>query len=95
MLPKLLQRFTGLHQNLLALALLQMKILGVLSACKEAGRQLIKNGYIEEKVINEISSVGIDVEDFRKYANLSWDLCIKEHKTPAQMQKELLYDTKI
>jgi multimeric flavodoxin WrbA len=57
----------------------------VLDAAREAGEQLVVTGTIEKHLIDEIATVKIDINQWRDAANLTWDVCIKEGKTLAQI----------
>jgi multimeric flavodoxin WrbA/putative sterol carrier protein len=60
----------------------------VLNLAEKAGVNIVKNGCIDNEIIEGIAKVTIEKDDFRKMSNMSWDMCIKESKTLAEMQAE-------
>jgi multimeric flavodoxin WrbA len=62
----------------------------VLDAAKKAGAQIVKNGTIDQDIIESIASVDLDIEALHNMANMAWNTCIQEGITMPAFQQKLI-----
>ena len=52
---------------------------------KNTIEQAVVTGTVEKKIIDEIATVRLDINQLRETANMAWDVCIKEGKSLSQL----------
>ncbi len=62
----------------------------VLEATIKAGEQVVKEGFIDQKLSEEIGRVNLDRNAERETANTNWDICIEKKITMSQLQQSLI-----
>jgi len=62
----------------------------VLEATIRAGEQVVKEGFIDQKLSEEIGRVNLDRNAERETANTNWDICIEKKITMSQLQQSLI-----
>jgi len=76
--------------EVLNLPFYQEEIDRVLGAAHEAGAQVVRAGTIEQRLVDEIARVNLDIPVFRDQANMAWEHCVKTGKTLPEFQDEIL-----
>ncbi len=61
----------------------------VLELAQTAGYDVVKKGFIDESLINEIADVRLNKQEVYEMANLAWETCIKESMTMGEFQEKL------
>ena len=62
----------------------------ILKLAQTAGYDVVKKGFIDASVINEIADVRLNKKEVFEMANLAWEACIKESMTMGEFQEKLL-----
>jgi multimeric flavodoxin WrbA len=61
----------------------------VLGLAQTAGYDVVKKGFVDEDVINEIADVRLNKKEIYEMANLAWETCIKDCMTMGEFQEKL------
>jgi len=61
----------------------------VLAAAENAGKDLIKKGYVDASTIDAIAEVRLEKANIYKATNTAWETCIQEGRTMPDLQKKL------
>jgi multimeric flavodoxin WrbA len=62
----------------------------ILKLAQTAGYDVVKKGFIDASVINEIADVRLNKKEVFEMANLAWEACIKDSMTMGEFQEKLL-----
>lgn len=64
----------------------------VLGLAQTAGHDVVKKGFIDDAVINEIADVRLKKKEIYEMANMAWEACIRDGMTIGELQEMLLKD---
>lgn len=62
----------------------------VLGATREAGKQVVEKGRIEQHLVDAIAEVRLEIPAFREQANAAWDHCVRTGITLPDFQDQIL-----
>ncbi|MFZ3044992.1 MAG: hypothetical protein WA151_03690, partial [Desulfatirhabdiaceae bacterium] len=62
----------------------------VLGLAQTSGHDVVKKGFIDEAVIDEIAEVRLNKKEIYETTNMAWEACIRDGMTMGELQEMLL-----